>query len=495
MAEAIVFPSSKVGLPKEAMYGLPSQLENGARSYSVHVSPNGITSVGPISTTATPFVANSAGYVSQAFSSQLLQFDLPCGTGGPSLYLDTTATTVQYRLTVNTTTASVGATSGSMNVIGSGASFIDSIAIISNNTPIETINSYGQLFNMSLNSLITQSARNGVVSGFGADVNSNTGVDIAHASVSTQYYSFCLPLMSIIGQNTSEKWLPIGLINNLSLQLNTSALLPIATYCTAITTQPVQTFTLDLFQLNLKYVDIGYASGKMIVDSLNGGKIYVKSCTYTNSNVAVPNGSSGAVSLFFQIRNSSVKSLFFYQAIATSASAPSGYFDALNNGGVSKIQLVLGNGARFPSRELNINVRPFEALVYLQQAWGRSGDFAQFSGVISRESFCTTIPSVPAGSDNAVVTVANASRNASTGSDTAAAQLILAKYPSMNYIGIDLEKSTSVLFSGYNTRSSGITCELNLTTTTTAAGLALSWGLSDLVLEIDPVSKSIVGYI
>jgi len=491
--EAITFPSSKVGLPKEAMYGLPSQLENGARSYSVHVSPNGITSVGPITATANAFVANSAGYAGQQFSSQLLQFDCPAGAGS-SVFLDPNATTIQFRLYVNTTTAS-SATAPSMNLIGSGASFIDSISVIHNNTPIEQINSYGQLFNMSLNSLISASGRNGLVSGFGADVNSNTGLDIAHASITSQYYTFCMPLMSIIGQNTSEKWIPIGSINSLSLQLTTSALLPMTTYCTAIATQPVQAFTLDSFQLNLKYVDIGYASGKAILDSLSGGKIYIKSSTYTNSNVSVPNGSSGAVSLFFQIRNSSVKSLFFYQAIGTSASAPSGYFDALNNGGMSKIQLVLGNGSRFPSRELNVNVRWAEALSYLSQAWGRGGDFQSFNGVINKEAYATTIPSVPAGSDNAVVTVASALRNSATGSDTAAAQLILAKYPSMCYIGIDLEKSTSVLFSGYNTRSSGITCELNLAVTTTSAGLALSWGLADLVLEVDPVAKTLVGYI
>ena len=65
----------------------------------------------------------------------------------------------------------------------------------------------------------------------------------------------------------------------------------------------------------------------------------------------------------------------------------------------------------------------------------------------------------------------------------------------MHYLGLDLEKSTSVLFSGVNTRSTPPVIEYNLGVATDATASLYAWALSDLVLEIDPLSKQVVGYI
>jgi hypothetical protein len=74
---AITFPSSSLGLPKEIKYELPPQLEENSRSYSVHISPNGITQVtGALIPTAYG-AANAPGFVNQAFSSQNIAFDIP----------------------------------------------------------------------------------------------------------------------------------------------------------------------------------------------------------------------------------------------------------------------------------------------------------------------------------------------------------------------------------------------------------------------------------
>ena len=129
----------------------------------------------------------------------------------------------------------------------------------------------------------------------------------------------------------------------------------------------------------------------------------------------------------------------------------------------------------------------------LQKAWGRSGNFIDFGGVLNRESYGATIPSAVNDSDNSIVIPATASRPASNGSD--AGSQIIVNFPNMHYLGLDLEKSTSVLFSGVNTRSTPPVIEYNLGVATDATASLYAWALSDLVLEIDPLSKSVTGYI
>jgi hypothetical protein len=131
----------------------------------------------------------------------------------------------------------------------------------------------------------------------------------------------------------------------------------------------------------------------------------------------------------------------------------------------------------------------------LQKAWGRSGNFIDFGGVMNRESYGATIPSRVAQFDSGLVVPASGVRPASDGSDEAAANRIIASFPNMHYLGLDLEKSTSVLFSGVNTRSTPPVIEYILGVQTDATASLYAWALSDLVLEIDPLSKSLVGYI
>jgi len=213
-AQAMVFPSTSLGLPRETLYELPPQMADGSRSYSAHISPNGITQVTGVAPSATAFVANGAGLANQAFTSQQVAFDIPSGQS-PSTFLDTTATSLSFRLAWSVTTAS-SATAPNVSLIGGASSFFDSLQLISNNTPLESIQNYGQLANMAITSLCDYAQRYGALSFSGLDVNTATGTDLAHAAINTYYYSFTIPLMSLIGQNNnSGKWLPIGLINNL----------------------------------------------------------------------------------------------------------------------------------------------------------------------------------------------------------------------------------------------------------------------------------------
>jgi len=135
-----------------------------------------------------------------------------------------------------------------------------------------------------------------------------------------------------------------------------------------------------------------------------------------------------------------------------------------------------------------------EGYPYLIQSLG--GGIAKSLGtVVTREMYNSVagIAAVPAGSDNTLVLPATVSRAAPTGSDGGAVSVL--KYPSSAFYGYDLEKSAGVLFSGINSRAAPPFLNLFLQSATTTAVVCNAWGISDVVLVIDAVSKSIQAFI
>lgn len=484
-----MFPETAIGLPQVLKYELPPSMSDSARAYSVNVAPDGITQVQGPTPTSTSFVANSTG-VFGAFSSQVVSFTIPSGMSD-SVFLDPNSTTLSFSLTYNVTTASAGATGGSINLIGSAASWFDSLVLYSNNTPIETVNQYGLLQNFLLNNTVNYAERYGGVSvAMGADSNSLNGIDLAHSATGTYKYNFCIPLCSVIGYNC-DKFIPVGSLNNLQLQMTTTNSTPLVSYCTAITTQPVfSAFTLNEFQLNMKYVDVGDMASALLKQSLQDGKWMIKASTYTNTAVTLPNGSSGSNQTLLQIRNSSVKSILHQFGIAQSSRCPNGYYDAVGLGLTTR-QCQVG-GQFFPNRPVNDSSRPAEGYTYLIQSMGASLPKA-LGTCVARDSYNVVIPSVPAGSDTSLVVPANGLRPASSGADTSYGQI--SKFPHMAYYGYDLEKSSGILFQGVNTRASPPFLNLFLANTLDATVICNAWGLSDVVLVCDTISKQIQAFI
>ena len=173
------------------------------------------------------------------------------------------------------------------------------------------------MYNQLLNSTVNVAERYGPFGiSQGCDVDSHTGINIGSDIAGPVYYTFTVPLVSIIGLNTagvSNKLFPIGSVSNLLLRLQTTPLLPFSSTASdvAITQQAVYAITLDSFNLQISYVNIGEVSGQLLKQTLYDGKYFIKSSTYTGANASIANGSSGNVSLPLQIRNSSVKSLFW----------------------------------------------------------------------------------------------------------------------------------------------------------------------------------------
>lgn len=485
------FPSSALGLPSSLQYSLPPSMSDSCRSYSVHVAPDGITTVtGPV-LTATAFVANSTGQFG-AFTNQVISFTLPSGMSD-SVYMSPIDTTLSFTMSYTTTTAS-SATAALLQLIGSGASWFDQLVLYSNNTPVETINQYGLLQNFLLNNTVNQAERIGGISvSMGADSSSMNGLNLGHTGTTTYRYNFSIPLLSVIGINGGDKLLPIGSLNNLQIQLTTANQHPIASYCTAVATQPVFStgVTLDNFSLNMKYIDVGDMASAMLRQTLQDGKWFIKACTYTNSAQQIPSGSTGALQMLLQIRNSSVKSILHQFGIAPGAVCPNGYYDAIGiNSSSRQLQVA---GQFYPNKPLDDVRSPAHAYCYLIQALGGSIPRA-LGTVVDRNAYNAHIPSLYAGCDSTIVVPAAGLRAAAPGGDDYA-NTIIVKTPNMAYYGYDLEKVGGVLFSGINTRASPPFLNMYLAVAATSNITLQAWGMSDLVLCVDVVSKQLTSFV
>jgi hypothetical protein len=280
----------------------------------------------------------------------------------------------------------------------------------------------------------------------------------------------------------------------MQLVMTTAATTPIVTYNTALTTNIVLSAapTLSEFRLNMKYVDVGDVAAQMLRQTLQDGKWFIKSSTYTNSAVTIPTGAQGAQQLLLQIRNSSVKSVYHQFGLTNTTITPNGYFDAINIG-LNLRQLQVG-GQFYPNYPINDCQRPAEGYCYLIQSLGGSIP-KSFGTVVGREMYNTIagIAAVPAGSDTYLVLPTATSRAAPVGSDNGAQ--VLTSFPSSAYYGYDLEKSSGILFQGINTRAAPPFLNLNLAAATTGAVTCQAWGYSDVVLQIDYESKQVTAFI
>lgn len=491
------FPASAVGLPASLKYDLPPSMSDSARSYTVNVAPDGQNSVlGPQMITA-PFVTAGGLANFGQYTAQNISFTIPSGMSD-SVFLDPEKTTLSFTLTYTVATAMVPAanTTPLLSLVGSGASFFDQLVLYSNNTPIETINQYGLLQNFLLANTVSQSERiGGISTSMGADTNSANGIDLGTTVAKVYRYNFCIPLLSVIGVNAS-KYFPVGAVNNLQLVLTTANNTPVVSYLLGAvpTTQPVFTGGLNLseFQLNMTYLDVGDLAAQQLRQTLQDGKWYMKATTYTNSSVAIQNGSSGATQLLLQIRNTSVRSILHQFGTSPSVNCPNGFFDAINPALTSRQCQIGGNF--IPSRPINDSARPAEGYSHLVAALG-GGPAKSLGTCVTAYMYNSVLGTIPPLSDARCENIAAGLRTTSSGSDTAVVEQIVAKYPNSAYYGYDLEKVNSILFSGINTRAQPPFINCTIASATPAPIICQAWGMSDVVLVFDVESKQVTAFI
>jgi hypothetical protein len=125
---------SSVGLPQECMLGsLDYSIPPDAKSFSVKVQPSNQSSV---TTPTYVLTGTTAAYqAEQAFTSQQIIFDLPCGAS-PSQYLDTIFTTLNCNAVISVTAAGIShlATLGYLRSYAN--SFLGRMYVVSQNDVI-----------------------------------------------------------------------------------------------------------------------------------------------------------------------------------------------------------------------------------------------------------------------------------------------------------------------------------------------------------------------
>jgi len=494
------FPSTPIGLSSNLKYDLPPSLSESASSKYIQIQPSNVAFVDQ-TTTYAPFVAASVS-PQTLFNQQNLIFDLPGSGSAPNLFLDSDNTHLTFTMELAVTTATAGVAGGVHNIIGSASSFFSQLQLLSSQLPLETITGYDQLAHFLLQYTLPGSNRQGastiqlgtdVVSGI-ANTGSYTGIDLpTNIAVGTYYFTFSIPLISMIGINCARegKLFPYGLAP-LQLILTTNQYLPVVSYNTAATTPGVWRWRMSNIKLNLKLIDIGEAAGALWLSQFPDGKVYLKGSTYNQSNVALPNNSSGQLSLFHQVRNSSVKSAFFlYTMTGNVTLAPNQYYDSLNP---ALTQWNMNAVNTYPQYTLNPCYYPSQAFAQLAAAFGRAGEWISSGGSIFRQQYGSAT-AVPVGSDNMIVVPAANNTRPTTATNATATDYPPIQFPSAFALGIDCEKSSGVLFSGISTRLSGIQQTFNIATAITTAMQAVCFGYVDMVMVFDIGSRSIYSFV
>jgi hypothetical protein len=149
----------------------------------------------------------------------------------------------------------------------------------------------------------------------------------------------------------------------------------------------------------------------------------------------------------------------------------------------------------FPNKPINDMQRPSEGYPYLISALTQGGGIAKAYGTcISRDMYLTNISALAGlNADSSYTTISAGLRSIPGGSDSIYANV--SKFPSSFYCGYDLEKSSGILFQGVNTRSQPPFLNLNIGTALPSNVVCQAWGMSDVILEIDTVSKQVTAFI
>lgn len=169
-----------------------------------------------------------------------------------------------------------------------------------------------------------------------------------------------------------------------------------------------------------------------------------------------------------------------------SAACPNGQFDAINP---SLRELSWSIGAKpYPTYSLKPSAEPAKTMSHLVAALGSQSSFRQNGGTLFRSSYGASLPSVYSGSDNMMVVPANGLRPTS-GSD--AATWVITNYPNCFYTGICLERMSSILFSGANTKdTNGMQLNLVLNTATAVQTQVSSFALCDAIIFFNVNERS-----
>jgi len=448
-----------IRVPAECMYN--DRLMKGRLGSDSNVSYKVVQPVGgsqsiAMSQIASIFVANS-GAVSTSTSSVLTQFLLPCGANMTNQVLDSNYTMVNGKVKVVIDTAS-SATNAVCHLVSSMASIIGYSQDVVNGAVINTVAHYGLLQDLLLCLYLSYSERTGVYSAAWAcddfsftsgTIGGTNGLQIMTTSTGTKYISFSFPILSIWGILSNTQFIPLERFNgNIGWNMYNANIVPIASYCSAVTTAGALTLTIQDLQLMLKVIDLGTEAGRMLSESI-GPNLNIKVDCWTSTPSTINSGSSGNPQLSIPVRKNSVRSIFTTFGVSTvSGTCLNGLYDKIVPGGLSDVYWLV-NSVRKPQYSLNPVQNP--ALVF-QQMLDATGNTTVHShrGLMNRYNYLNgNVDSTALTNDESFIFLANGLRTLPDGQTCS-----LAKAPACFILGLNTETSNSPsMFCGVSTLS------------------------------------------
>ena len=438
-------------LPKEIAYNRPmASLPADTSSLNVIVRPS-----------------NGANF---GAGGDIIQFDLPAHS-----FL------VPSSLTLRGKVRTLAGTDGQSDLMWGvpAASWIQRVETIVGGNLIESVQSYGQLYNMIALTKLNVAEKYGLATELafvGGDAGSSTGaLELNNLSgrtlnkvqaTDTDPFSFALPLGCLLA--SCAELVPLGLMGGVRIQITTAA---IADFIQQHTTANLPTVTFEDLELNFDLVSFGAGMDGVVASMANAdGDILMKSQGWNVNNINSSTVAGGSQDLIFNTRLSSIKSLI-YQGSGTYITAwddePAAYGAAQVAGATGSTQFFVAS-TPFPPTPLRESNQA-AIMSELRQAQGQVHDVYSTSASISPQQFITAPQLGTASAD------------------------ILFSAPPAHFVGVNTEKlsTNAVMLSGVSSQLSPINVRLQSSSASNANFTSTLFALYDAIISINIPTRTL----
>jgi len=409
-----------VGLPSELKPELDYALPPGMSSYQVRVTPANLSQIQSSTQTLT---ASSNLNISNTSTNVI--FELPTQAGA-NVVCDPRFTSVSFRVGYEIVSAGSAANITNCQLRSHAMSYFNRSFTQAGGVILEDIANFDIINDFIVQQEFNVADRDAIAACYGFDYESSgassqnnanghkvNGIDASNSVTTTlRYYSYSVPLLnSVIGKGAS-KFFNISKVNKMQIVLTTSPIAPITLVTGTATTAATFRITLDNFQLNLNYINLGDA-GKLLSKA---GPSYYNATTWRSSTSTLPAAISGNTTSLVGVRGSSVRALWVKATEAvsalTTANCINGIFDskALI---ASALSWNIG-GLSVPSNPTNSSNNPSLAFLQSLQAYNSFDPMSFRSSVVPTRYF-TYFPGsgTPTDLDQVYITAGTASTVAS----------------------------------------------------------------------------------
>ena len=311
----------------------------------------------PANTSCTSVVVAPSNGQSFASDGALIYFDLPArGFLVPSsIYL-------RYKCAVAAST-----TAPQMKGTPFATPFSRSEVLIGSQI-VESIQQYGQLYNIMVNTKLNHAQKAGMAYGLGLlDTSTTITYDNLNgrklSATTGETWFMGAPLGNIL--SNCDHLLPLGMMPSVRIQLTTDAL------SNMFTTTSQTSLTLSNLELCFDIIDFG-SDVENVVRSMadENGNIYVKSQSFVSATQTIASGTGGTIELVYNQRLSSIKTILAnFGGSSTNTIYDSK--DVTKSGG--DYQFIIA-GSPYPQRPISTVNNKAGAFMELANAWGPSHD-------------------------------------------------------------------------------------------------------------------------